>query len=134
MEQFAEIINNRVKNNQAKYSQRQALVEHPFGTLKRSMNFYHLLLRGFSKVRGEISIAFFSYNLKRVINILGVKGILQSLKLLFSNLICYIYKITTVRFSYNRSIYVQPARDASETRSVEVANISISHATVSLTL
>lgn len=62
MEQFAEIVNNRVKNNQAKYSQRQALVEHPFGTLKRSMNFYHLLLRGFSKVRGEISIAFFSYN------------------------------------------------------------------------
>jgi len=79
MEQFAEIITNRVKNNQAKYSQRQALVEHPFGTLKRSMNFYHLLLRGFSKVRGEISIAFFSYNLKRVINILGVKGLLHSL-------------------------------------------------------
>ena len=62
MDQFAEIINNRAKNNKAKYSQRQALVEHPFGTLKRNMNFYHLLLRGFSKVRGEISIAFFSYN------------------------------------------------------------------------
>jgi len=102
MEQFGEIINNRVKNNQSKYSQRQALVEHPFGTLKRSMNFYHLLLRGFSKVRGEISIAFFSYNLKRVINILGVKGILHSLMLLIFNLICYIYETTPVTKSYRR--------------------------------
>ena len=102
MEQFAEIVNNRVKNNQAKYSQRQALVEHPFRTLKRSINFYHLLLRGFSKVRGEISIAFFSYNLKRVINILGVKGILHSLMLLIFNLICYIYEITPVTKSYRR--------------------------------
>jgi hypothetical protein len=36
------------------------------------MNFTYFLLRGFRKVTGEVSIAFFSYNLKRVINILGV--------------------------------------------------------------
>ena len=42
-------------------------------------NFTYLLLRNFKNVRGEISIAFFTYNLKRVIKILGVKGILESL-------------------------------------------------------
>lgn len=72
-EDFVEIVNNRTKENKAKYSQRQEIIEHVFGTLKRSMNFTHLLLRGFKKVTGEISIAFFTYNLKRAINILGTK-------------------------------------------------------------
>jgi hypothetical protein len=58
---------------------RQTIVEHPFGTIKRSMNFYYLLLRGFKKLRSEISIAFFTYNLKRVINILGVEKLLEHL-------------------------------------------------------
>ncbi|MBU3182542.1 hypothetical protein [Clostridium psychrophilum] len=40
------------------------------------MNFDYLLLRGFKNVIGEVSIAFFSYNLKRVINILGVGNFL----------------------------------------------------------
>jgi len=60
-------------------SLRQGLVEHPFGTIKRTMNFYYLLTRGFRKVRGEISLAFFSYNLKRVINILGTAKFLEIL-------------------------------------------------------
>lgn len=75
-EDIVEIINRRTKKFKDKYSQRQEIIEHVFGTLKRSMNFTHLLLRGFKKVNGEVSIAFFSYNLKRVINILGVERFL----------------------------------------------------------
>lgn len=59
--------------------QRQMIVEHPFKTIKRSMNFYYVLLIGFRKVRGEISIAFFTYNLKRAIKILEVKKFLENL-------------------------------------------------------
>lgn len=77
-EDFVEIVNNRTKENKAKYSKRQEIIEHVFGTLKRSMNFTHLLLRGFKKVTGEISIAFFTYNLKRAINILGTKYFLRN--------------------------------------------------------
>lgn len=75
---------DRLKKDETKYSQRKCIVEHPFGTLKRSMNFTYLLLRNFVKVRGEISIAFFSYNLKRVIKILGVKELVEILIKLFS--------------------------------------------------
>jgi len=75
-EDIADVVNKRTKKNKSKYSQRQEIVEHVFGTLKRSMNFDYLLLRGFKKVIGEVSIAFFSYNLKRVINILGVGNFL----------------------------------------------------------
>ena len=56
-------MNDRIENDKTKYSQRKCIVEHPFGTLKRTMNFTYLLLRNFVKVRGEISLAFFSYNL-----------------------------------------------------------------------
>ena len=78
-EGFVEIVDKRTKENMEIYNLRQGLVEHPFGTIKRTMNFYYLLTRGFRKVRGEISLAFFSYNLKRVINILGTSKFLEIL-------------------------------------------------------
>jgi hypothetical protein len=68
---FADIVNKRTKQNKLKYCQRQEIIEHVIDTLKRNMNFTHLLLRGSRKVIGEVSMAFFCYNLKRVINILG---------------------------------------------------------------
>lgn len=48
------------------------------------MNFSYLLLRNLIKVSGEVSIVFFTYNLKRVIKILGAKGLVELLVKLFS--------------------------------------------------
>lgn len=78
-EDIVEIVNKRTKENMNKYNQRKSMVEHPFGTIKRTMNFYYLLTRGFKNVRGEISMAFFSYNLKRVINIMGVSRLIEAI-------------------------------------------------------
>lgn len=78
-EDYVEIVDKRTKENKTKYSKRQEIIEHVFGTLKRTMNFTHFLLRGSMKVNGEISIAFFCYNLKRVVNILGSAGLIASL-------------------------------------------------------
>ncbi|MGV8981606.1 transposase [Clostridium sp.] len=75
-EDIVEVVNKRTKENKAKYSQRQEIIEHVFGTLKRGMNFNYLLLRGFKNVICEVSIVFFSYNLKRAINILGIGNLL----------------------------------------------------------
>jgi transposase len=52
--------------------QRAGLAEHPFGTLKRWFGWDHFLVRGFEKVRGEMSLMVLGYNLTRVLNILGV--------------------------------------------------------------
>lgn len=73
-------MDKRTKSNKVKFSQRKSIVEHPFGTLKRTMNFYYLLTRGLEKVRGEVSVAFLAYNLKRVISIVGIKKLLDLLK------------------------------------------------------
>ena len=72
-EEIIEDMENRLKNEPEKYFKRRCLSEHPFGTIKRSMNAGFLLVKGFEKVKAEISIIILSYNLKRVINIMGVK-------------------------------------------------------------
>lgn len=80
-------MTDRIEKDKTKYAQRKSIVEHPFGTLKRSMNFTYLLLRNLTKVKGEVSLAFFSYNLKRVINIFGVKKIIGVLYAILNKLI-----------------------------------------------
>ena len=50
---------------------RGAIVEHPFGTLKRWAGMDHFLMRGLTKCRGEFSLMTLGYNFKRVVNELG---------------------------------------------------------------
>ena len=53
---------------------RKALVEHPFGTIKRGMGMSYFLCKGLDAVRTEMSLTVLAYNLKRVLNILGSKN------------------------------------------------------------
>ena len=63
--------------NGKKLKQRKCLSEHPFGTVKRWHDGLYLLLKGKEKVTSELSLSFLVYNLKRAINELGVKEILD---------------------------------------------------------
>ena len=58
--------------------QRKSIVEHPFGILKRNMDFGYCLTRGIDNVGGEFSLAFLAFNLKRAINILGAAKIIEA--------------------------------------------------------
>jgi hypothetical protein len=51
---------------------RRETVEHPFGTVKQWMNQGAFLMRGLEKVRAEFSLTALAYNLRRVLNILGM--------------------------------------------------------------
>jgi len=53
---------------------RSGLAEHPFGTLKRWFGWDHFHVRGFKKVRGEMSLMVLGYNLMRVIQIIGLQA------------------------------------------------------------
>lgn len=57
---------------------RKALVEHPFGTIKRAMQQGEFLMKGLPKVRTEMSLTVLAYNLKRALNILGSRVILEA--------------------------------------------------------
>lgn len=62
------------------YKRRQMMNEHIFGTIKRKWGFSYTDLRGLQKVNGEIALIMTVYNLKRVINILGIEILLKKLK------------------------------------------------------
>ena len=72
--------NRRVNTQRELYKKRQAICEHPFGTIKRGWGYSYTLLKGIKKVDGEFGIIFTCYNLKRTINIMGVKKLLERLK------------------------------------------------------
>jgi hypothetical protein len=56
---------------------RKEIVEHVFGTLR---NWAHdlFLLRGLAKVRGEFSLSATVYNLRRVLNLVSMERLLQT--------------------------------------------------------
>jgi transposase len=56
---------------------RKTLAEHPFGTIKGTMNQGGFLLKGIHKVSIEFGLTMLSYNFKRVLNHLGVERMLH---------------------------------------------------------
>jgi transposase len=71
---------NNIKQNPQYYKRRQAIVEHPFGTIKRHFGFTHTLLKGLEKVNGEMNLIMFCYNFMRTKNILGFEKMLQAIQ------------------------------------------------------
>jgi len=59
---------------------RRCVVEHPYGTIKWMMGHPRFLVRGLKKAKSELALSVLAYNLKRVINILGVPKLLASLQ------------------------------------------------------
>lgn len=75
-----DINDNNIKNNPHYYKRRQAIVEHPFGTIKRHLGYTHTLLKGLEKVNGEMNLIMFCYNFMRTKNILGFTKMLETIK------------------------------------------------------
>jgi hypothetical protein len=60
---------------------RRSTVEHVFGTLKYWMGPTHYLTRRLGRASMEMSLQVLAYNLKRVMNILGVEGTMKAMKM-----------------------------------------------------
>jgi Transposase DDE domain len=58
--------------------QRRETVEHPFGTIKQWMYQGAFLMRGLEKVRAEFSLTALTYNLRRVLNIVGLPKLIAA--------------------------------------------------------
>jgi transposase len=78
-EDVLERMQQRLENHPEMMLKRKAIVEHPFGTIKRWMDQGYFLMRGKQKVRTEMSLSVLAYNIKRVLNILGVKAMIEAL-------------------------------------------------------
>ena len=78
-EAILEQIEKRVHANPAMMKLRTQIVEHPFGTIKFWNDQRHFLMKGLAKVKGEFSLSTLAYNIKRAINVLGVKALVAAL-------------------------------------------------------
>jgi transposase len=79
-EHLMEAMAARVQQHPAKMKLRKALVEHPFGTIKRWFGYAHFLMKGLDKVRGEWTLMTLCYNLKRVLNIVSFQELMKAVR------------------------------------------------------
>jgi transposase len=78
-ENLLDEMQRRIEDNPDLLTRRKAIVEHPFGTIKWSMGHGYFLMKGIPKTSAEMSLSFLAYNIKRVINILGVPKMIEAL-------------------------------------------------------
>ncbi len=71
--------NERVRTQKELYLKRQQIIEHIFGTIKRSWGYTYTLLKGIKKVNGEMALIFTAYNMRRSMTIFGVEELLTRL-------------------------------------------------------
>ncbi|MCB2220604.1 MAG: IS1182 family transposase [Bacteroidetes bacterium] len=65
----------RMENNLATYKRRQAIVEHPYGTIKRQWGFSYITTKKYMKrASSDVGLMFVAYNIRRLISILGKNG------------------------------------------------------------
>ena len=59
---------------------RRQTVEHAFGTLNAWMGSTHFLTKPLPRVRTEMSLQVLAYNLKRVMQIVGIGPLMQAMR------------------------------------------------------
>ena len=79
-EAIVEAMHARVAAHPEVIAQRKAIVEHPFGSIKFWQEQRAFLMRGLEKVRGEFHLSALAYNMKRVINIVGMERLLEAVR------------------------------------------------------
>ena len=81
----------RIENNKEYYRQRQAIVEHPYGTVKRQWGFNYIMTKkSIKRAEADVGLIFTAYNFRRLINIIGLKQLMSYLREVLSIILTYI--------------------------------------------
>jgi transposase len=77
-EEVQEKMAERVAAHPQIMRRRKAIIEHCFGTIKRSLGYDYFLCRGMAHVATEVNLTVLAYNLKRACNLVGVKNLIAA--------------------------------------------------------
>ena len=84
--QYADLIYQnkvRIQNNYEIYRRRQAIVEHPYGVIKRQWDFYYIMTKKtIKRASADVGLIFCAYNLRRIFNLIDHNLLKQYLKVL----------------------------------------------------
>jgi transposase len=73
-QQYYEANKKKLEQNMPLYRRRQAIVEHPYGTIKRYWGFsYVVTKKGMQRAEADVGLMFTAYTFKRIMNILDPK-------------------------------------------------------------
>ena len=78
-EQVLETVQQRLDENPDKMRTRRETVEHPFGTIKSWMGYTHFQMKTLKHVATEMALHVLAYNIKRVINIMGIVALIAAM-------------------------------------------------------
>jgi hypothetical protein len=89
--EFQELVDRNkqhISENKELYRKRQQIVEHPYGTIKRQWGFSYILTKkGINRASADVGFIMTAYNLRKIINIIGLKELKKHLKtVIFFNL------------------------------------------------
>jgi hypothetical protein len=79
-EPILEAVQRRLDEHPEKMRQRRETVEHPFGTIKARMGATHFLMKTLKRVSTEMALHVLSYNLTRVMNIMGPGPLIAAIR------------------------------------------------------
>jgi len=79
-ERVLEAAAAELKKQPAAMRLRKKIVEHPYGTIKHCMGATHFVMKRLPNVQAEMSLHVLAYNLRRVINIVGVPKLIAELQ------------------------------------------------------
>jgi transposase len=69
-------LKQRLARNPETIKRRKAIIEHIFGTIKKIWGYSALLLRRLTNVAGEVALMNLTYNIRRVLNIVGTNNLI----------------------------------------------------------
>lgn len=76
-EDVLESVHKDTLENNDIYKQRRCIVEHPFGTIKRTLGYSFFLRRQIDNVDAEASSMFIAYNIKRLLSMFSTQELLK---------------------------------------------------------
>jgi transposase len=79
-EHVLDAVQQRLDEHPEKMRQRRQTVEHPFGTIKSWMGSTHFQMKTLKRVGTEMALHVLAYNLKRVINIMGIVPLIAEMR------------------------------------------------------
>jgi len=79
-EHLLEAVQRRLDQHPEKMRQRRETAEHPFGTIKSWMGSTHFQMKTLKRVGTEMALHVLAYNLKRVMNILGINPLIAAIR------------------------------------------------------
>ena len=109
---YIEKNKQNIQANEATYKRRQAIVEHPFGIIKRQWGFYYVTTKkGIRHASADVGLMFTAYNLRRLMNIIDKTIFGKFLKELVSVFFEILIALKVIRFkTFTRSLKTTSAK------------------------